>query len=72
MVQQEAQTDAHCKKVCDSNKKNQKVPFNKNKGGKYKKYNNNTHKNSDKDHKKNRKLSNDDACPIHGGSHTWG
>ena len=76
MMKQESQTDTHCKKVIDSNKKNQnKKPFNKNhKGYKHKRrYNSLNHKNGEtKDHKNSKKLTNDDNYPIHGASHKWG
>ena len=72
MVQQEAQMDAHRKKIRETNKKNQKVPFNKSKGGKYKKFGKSPYKNNDKDSKKGCKLLNNDAYPIHGGSYKWG
>ena len=68
-VQQESQTDAHWKKVRDSNKKQSKTPFNKGKSDKHnKKYNSNfngKHTNNNKDQRKPKKLSNDDDCPIH-------
>ena len=72
MVQPEAQTDAHRKKVRETNKKNLKTPFNKNKNGNHKKCGNSTYKNNDKDSKKDHKLSNNDDCHIHGGTHKWG
>ena len=76
MVQQEAQTDAHHKKTRDINKKSQmKTPFYcQNRNNKFsKKYQGSTHEsNNDKEERKNRKISNDDDCPIHGSSHKWG
>ena len=73
MVSQESQTDAHRKKVRDSNKKNQnKKPFNRSyKGYKHnRRYNSSNHKTSEnKDHKNSKKLSNDDDCTIHGAGH---
>ena len=72
MVQQEAQTDAHRKKTRDLNKKNQTKPsFHRNsRQSKFTKKSSNPKQ--DKDDKKQRKLSNDDDCPIHGNSHKWG
>ena len=75
MDQQESQTNTHKKKVSDSNKKQTKTLFNKNKQGKHNRcYNSNfTRKAGEsKDSKKNWKLSNEDDCPIHGRSHKWG
>ena len=67
MVSQESQTDAHRKKVRDSDKKNQnKKPFNRNyKGYKHnRKYNSSNHKTSEtKDHNNSKKLSN--GCCIY-------
>ena len=76
MVKQESQTDAHCKKVRDTNKKNQmKKSFNKNyKSYKYyRRYTSSSNKNNDsKENKNSRVLLSDDDCPIHGASHKWG
>ena len=75
MVQQESQTDAHRRKSRDSNgnKKPSKIPFNRfnrnsNKGNK-KHTSSNVKQGKDQ---KNKKLTNDDDCPIHGSSHKWG
>ena len=76
MVQQESQTDTHRKKVCDTSKKQSKTPFNKGKSGKHnKKYNgnlNSKYTNNNNDQKKEKKLFNNEDCPIHGGTHKWG
>ncbi len=79
MVQQELQTDAHCKKNREGNKRsnnNQKVKsssttysFSNNSKSTKKKNNSNQQGSNDK---KQKRLANDDDCPIHGGSHKWG
>ena len=75
MVQQESQTDAHCRKSRDSNgnKKPSKISFNRfnrnsSKGNK-KHTSSNAKQGKDK---KNKRLTNDDNYPIHGNSHKWG
>ena len=75
MVQHESQTDAHRWKSRDSNgnKKPSKIPFNrfkKNSSNGARKHTSNNRK-QDKE-QKNKKLTNDDDCPIHGNSHKWG
>ena len=75
MVQQESQTDAHCRKSRDANgnKKQSKVPFNKftkNSGKGSRRHPSNNMKQGKESTKK--ELTNDDDCPIHGCCHEWG
>lgn len=79
MVQQELQTNAHRKKTRDANKRSQnsskpkiytKSTFHS--SSKSTKRNSTSNSISRDTAKRNKKLSNDDDCPIHGPSHKWG
>ena len=75
MVHQEAQTHAHHWKSRDTNgsKKPNKIPFNRFNKNSSKGARRHTLNNTKQGKKqKNKKLTNDDDCPIHGNSHKWG
>ncbi len=74
MVQQEQQTDAHRKRVCEQNKSNQsKGTGSSSHNGRFSsKSNKHSAPNQGAKNNKRKRLNNDDDCPIHGSSHKWG
>ena len=73
MAQKEQQTDAHCKKIRDTNRKNKKSTKTHSSSSSSSSRNKRSSgvKEEKKDIKKKR-LSNDNDCHIHWSSHKWG
>ena len=72
MVQQEQQTDAHCKKFRNQNKSTQAKGTGSLAGQLSYKTKKRSGQNQRQRENKKKRLNNDDDCPIHGNSHKWG